>query len=331
MNPMSGVSLFTYLSMVAVGFLAFVLVLKLARTFGMYFLSAYLIYTIGINIEALSNLIINDLSADLLRSFSPQNLQPIYIIFGLVFFPLWSLAIYYYLVFAAGLLDKELSPKFRFAYLGFWVLFFAGFLTRIQFNLRQKVFPLSNIISLTLGTLFIVVPIAAMGYLIFQAVRGPRAKETKGLLKLALLSLAGYLLFVFACVISALQPSAKWATPLLMLAANLFPFLALKDYATRLYRPIPRGFAPQDMKKCCAKYRLSDREEEILGFLLKGKSNKDIERQLFISPHTVRNHIHNIYQKLEVGSRLQLMNLVGTWLKNGAESGINLGPGRGRD
>jgi len=38
----------------------------------------------------------------------------------------------------------------------------------------------------------------------------------------------------------------------------------------------------------------------------------EIERDLFISPHTVRNHIYNIYQKLGVGSRLQLMNFVRT-------------------
>jgi DNA-binding NarL/FixJ family response regulator len=72
------------------------------------------------------------------------------------------------------------------------------------------------------------------------------------------------------------------------------------------------------MKQFCDHFQLSKREGEILNLLLKGKSNKNIERELFVSPHTVRNHIHNIYKKLGVGSRLQLMNLIRTWFESGA-------------
>ena len=44
--------------------------------------------------------------------------------------------------------------------------------------------------------------------------------------------------------------------------------------------------------------------------LLKGKSNKDIAQELFISSHTVRNHLHNIFQKLKLKSRHQLSNFI---------------------
>jgi DNA-binding NarL/FixJ family response regulator len=64
------------------------------------------------------------------------------------------------------------------------------------------------------------------------------------------------------------------------------------------------------------KHQLSAREGEILDLLLKGKSNKDIEKDLFISHHTVRNHIHNMYQKLNISSRLQLINLIHTWFES---------------
>lgn len=58
-------------------------------------------------------------------------------------------------------------------------------------------------------------------------------------------------------------------------------------------------------------YGLTTREQEILRLVLEGASNKDIERKLFISSSTVRNHIYNIYQKIGVRNRLELINRIG--------------------
>jgi LuxR family maltose regulon positive regulatory protein len=48
---------------------------------------------------------------------------------------------------------------------------------------------------------------------------------------------------------------------------------------------------------------LSRRETEVLSFLCKGMSNKEIASNLFISDETVRKHLYNIYQKLHVSKR----------------------------
>lgn len=57
-------------------------------------------------------------------------------------------------------------------------------------------------------------------------------------------------------------------------------------------------------------YGLTAREKEILGLVLSGESNKEIGRKLFISPSTARNHISNIYQKIGVRNRLELINRI---------------------
>jgi two-component system response regulator DegU len=44
--------------------------------------------------------------------------------------------------------------------------------------------------------------------------------------------------------------------------------------------------------------------------ILQGKSNREIEELLFISGHTVKNHIYDIYRKLDIKSRSQLANLI---------------------
>lgn len=54
--------------------------------------------------------------------------------------------------------------------------------------------------------------------------------------------------------------------------------------------------------------RVTPREAEIVELLLEGKTNHDIELNLCISPHTVKNHIYNIYRKLHVRGRYDLMS-----------------------
>ncbi|KLU67766.1 transcriptional regulatory protein DegU [Desulfosporosinus acididurans] len=50
---------------------------------------------------------------------------------------------------------------------------------------------------------------------------------------------------------------------------------------------------------------LSDRELEILHYVVQGSSNREIGIALFISEKTVKNHLSSIYRKLEVEDRTQ--------------------------
>ena len=56
------------------------------------------------------------------------------------------------------------------------------------------------------------------------------------------------------------------------------------------------------------KFDLTKRELEIINLIDKGYSNKDISNQLFISSHTVKTHIMNIFKKADVTSRTSLMH-----------------------
>ena len=55
---------------------------------------------------------------------------------------------------------------------------------------------------------------------------------------------------------------------------------------------------------------LSQREKQILQLLSNGLRYKEIAAQLFISQETVRTHIRNIYEKLQVDSRTEALNKV---------------------
>lgn len=50
---------------------------------------------------------------------------------------------------------------------------------------------------------------------------------------------------------------------------------------------------------------LTAREHEVLDLVARGMSNSEITRRLVVSPKTVRNHISNIFSKLQVADRAQ--------------------------
>jgi DNA-binding CsgD family transcriptional regulator len=54
---------------------------------------------------------------------------------------------------------------------------------------------------------------------------------------------------------------------------------------------------------------LTPREVEVLGWVSAGLQNKEIAQRLSISLATVRNHVHNILEKLEVHSKLEAVSL----------------------
>nr|WP_263323113.1 EAL domain-containing protein [Neobacillus sp. Marseille-Q6967] len=54
-------------------------------------------------------------------------------------------------------------------------------------------------------------------------------------------------------------------------------------------------------------YSITSREMDVFKLLVNGLSNKEISDELYISEHTVKNHITRIFQKLAVSDRLQAM------------------------
>ncbi|WP_265524916.1 helix-turn-helix transcriptional regulator [Providencia rustigianii] len=67
-----------------------------------------------------------------------------------------------------------------------------------------------------------------------------------------------------------------------------------------------------DLQTC---FGLTPRECEVVELILEGKGSPQIADTLFISLGTVKNHRKNIYQKLGIGSQVELFNLLMTPIK----------------
>lgn len=61
------------------------------------------------------------------------------------------------------------------------------------------------------------------------------------------------------------------------------------------------------------KHRLTVREREVLGHLYMGKTNPEIAAELYISVNTVKKHIKNIYDKMGINSRMEVVHVVDSW------------------
>lgn len=85
--------------------------------------------------------------------------------------------------------------------------------------------------------------------------------------------------------------------------------IAINWYKKRIERLTKKIKTEAALEHFFLKYNISEREKEIIYLILAGKSNKDIEDRLYISIGTVKNHVYNIYKKLHVKNRAQLLNL----------------------
>lgn len=88
----------------------------------------------------------------------------------------------------------------------------------------------------------------------------------------------------------------------------------IKDHLNNILSSIIKSKTDYEIKNIKAKYlkqyNLSKRETEILKLLINGSSNNEISEILCISTSTVKKHVYNIFNKIGINSRLELIKFV---------------------
>ena len=100
----------------------------------------------------------------------------------------------------------------------------------------------------------------------------------------------------------------KSVKPSVLLDAIYDAYQGGSPMSSQIARMVVQSFYQQQENKELEK--LSNREQEILELLSKGFRYKQIADKLFISTTTVRTHIYNIYQKLQVNTRTEALNKI---------------------
>ena len=93
-------------------------------------------------------------------------------------------------------------------------------------------------------------------------------------------------------------------------------------YVNQLATAIARGGSdPGASRDPVAAGMLSAREIQILDFITRGLTNKEIAKALRIAPETVKWHLKHVYEKLQVSSRIQAVQKISSGGSNGGQSG----------
>jgi DNA-binding CsgD family transcriptional regulator len=120
--------------------------------------------------------------------------------------------------------------------------------------------------------------------------------------------LGGYSVYVFVAYSGLFLPgrSLLELAPYIYFIIHGLPLLAL--WLFHQNEPVAvLNTGTRGIEKFIEKYALTPKEADILKQVIRGASNREIAEYSNLSPHTVRNHIYNIYNKTGIRNRFQLL------------------------
>jgi DNA-binding CsgD family transcriptional regulator len=280
----------------------------------LYFLTAY--FTLGF-----LNLIGRHQALTLSRSQGQETLMIVNYLFAFLTFPILVCSVYLFIQLMSGILGQRLSKLFKVCYISLWSIFFLG----LVFGVKQvfegqndsfirELLPAGNIIA-------IVLYLGANLYLLtgIRAIEDKRKKKTVFLLGIIFL-LTQVVVYAATSALAAplLGKQLPQVTILLYFSFNLPALFYLRARSSD-FTPADIPASPDDRTLLLffEKHGISRREADIIKLLLKGKTNREIEKELFISLSTVKNHIYNIYRKLKVKNRIQISLMIQKFPRDG--------------
>lgn len=112
------------------------------------------------------------------------------------------------------------------------------------------------------------------------------------------------------CIYVIFSSGAKFDDAMLDTMKILLPYVdtALRKVAPFPHHPARHADAPPGGPG--SGFGLSEREAEIMDWVRRGKTNAEIGQILSISVFTVKNHLHHIFQKLDVYNRMQAVSKI---------------------
>jgi DNA-binding CsgD family transcriptional regulator len=85
----------------------------------------------------------------------------------------------------------------------------------------------------------------------------------------------------------------------------------LQEEVEKRTKQIERLSAEEKILEGSKQFNLTNREREIAGLICRGSSYKQIAESLFIAERTVTKHVQNIFDKVKVSNKLELLNKLG--------------------
>lgn len=222
--------------------------------------------------------------------------------------PLWIGALYLLVKCLAAMAGRKPARSFTIVYfcLGGGLLAVA-WMSMITF-LRTDFMPASGqIFSQVFNYLDVFFPLIVFGWGIFVLSPATSGTERQGLRTFSWIGLVTRAVFW-----SLILLSFSFTVPFLF--GVVLPVPALLYLSAHLKKTSPQGpmaeANPESLETFYFKHDITPREKEIITLVCAGRGNQAIADALFISIHTVKRHVNQVYRKVGVRNRVQLANAV---------------------
>jgi DNA-binding CsgD family transcriptional regulator len=292
---------------------------RLWQKYRLLFLGSFLFYLLAWNLNGILGLLT---FAVVPLVIPTPALAAVFLINSMIFIPLHGLVAFFFLDFVFRLLHRSLPRFFKAGFLALFFLYFAVVLIRdlIVFSPLRSRGPM--VISAYSLAAMAACLFAALIFLQRVSKKSKNAETYRHILAFEWITALGFVCSFLLMMdifpeIGAIGKNLAITT--VVFGFNI-PALAALGCAVRSeygLRPSVKldeaGFAG-----FCRNFDLSQRESEVLKRVMKGKSNREIEMELFISLDTVKKHLYNIFRKTGVKSRVRLIYLVSNQLSKPA-------------
>lgn len=295
-----------------VGLVSILLAARLYQRGRRSWLRHYLYYVTSFCLLEFLNLVAVVITRTTLQDAPPEVIHRATVSIYIVVLPLAPLPVYFLLLTAFGLYGRKLSRSWRVALLASFVAVLA--LSAIAAGIFLSygddgmIFSLGRIINTGAQASFFAILIGTL----LQALFRRQGEWRIGAGGFALLALAGFAAYAFFPELFPLPSewSMRVSLRILLFYLQLIPptiFLMVWQPRFQAFlEPFTPG-SPGIPEEQLANLGVTPREIEIIALVTSGLSNRQIEDRLFISRHTVKNHLHNIFRKLDINSRMQLV------------------------
>lgn len=195
-------------------------------------------------------------------------------------------------IISSFIVGKPLSSKGRISFYPFGIIYFVGGFTPYEDIIQTVVFVAVLVYSVTVL------------WVNLGKIEDHRTRTFILTLNIVVVSLVPT-----AIVLFLLPGSEQIGFPLYVLA---FSALLLVYFYNRFSAMSKDG---EKKQPDLSQFRVTERETEVIDCICNGMTNKEIAKKLNISVNTVNNHVANIFEKMNINSRVDLLRMMngGLW------------------
>lgn len=216
--------------------------------------------------------------------------------------------VYYLAVLSRSFRDKDRAKNLHWVFIGFIVFIIIRTIIDLSVGQSGLISQVMDVVNLGLLFFIFILSYAILVPFAFRSHKLEDKNKADPLRALGLFYLIGCSLIILSSAFAGIYHRLILVS--ICLLFNIFPFIWYRHYLPGIGNALASLAADTDLSPVWEKYGVTSRQQEIIRLILKGKSNRDIADALYLAPHTIKNHIYNLYQKLGVKSRFELVNLV---------------------